>query len=65
MEKDTLIKVVNKFDGTVGYTIIDMGLHRNFYPGEIKEITFEELQKLSYTPGGNTILKEYLEIQNK
>lgn len=65
MNKDILIKVVNKFDGTVGYTVPDLNVYRNFYPGETKEISFEELQKLSFVPGGNEILREYLEITDK
>jgi len=43
MEKDTLVKVVNKYNGTVGYDVPDLNIHRNFYPGETKEITFNEL----------------------
>ena len=65
MEKDTLVKVVNKYNGTVGYDVPDLSIHRNFYPGETKEITFNELQKLSYAPGGYEILTEYLEIKDK
>lgn len=65
MNKDALIKVVNKFDGTVGYTVPDLNVYRNFYPGETKEISFEELQKLSFVPGGNEILREYLEITDE
>lgn len=65
IEKNTLIKVINRFSGTVGYEVEDLGVYRNFYPGESKDITFEELEKLSFTPGGMTILKEYLEIADK
>ena len=65
IEKNTLVKVINRFSGTVGYEVSDLGVYRNFYPGESKEITFEELEKLSFIPGGMTILKEYLEIADK
>lgn len=65
IEKNTLVKVINRFSGTVGYEVSDLGVYRNFYPGESKDITFEELEKLSFTPGGMTILKEYLEIADK
>ena len=65
MDKNTLIKVVNKYSGVVGYGIPDLMLHRKFFPGETKEITYEELEKLSYQPGGETILREYLEITDK
>lgn len=62
MDKQTLVKVINKYSGVVGYSIPDLMLHRNFYPNETKEITYDELEKLSYQPGGEVILKEYLEI---
>lgn len=65
IEKNTLVKVINRFSGTVGYEVDDLGVYRNFYPGESKDIAFEELEKLSFTPGGMTILKEYLEIADK
>lgn len=65
MNKDTLIKVINKYNGTVGYDVPDLGIHRNFYPRESKDVTFEELEKLSYTPGGDIILRDYLEVTNE
>lgn len=65
LDKNTLIKVVNRDNGTVGYTIPDLGnLHRNFQPKEEKEVTMEELRKLSYIPGGLVLLKDCLIIQN-
>ena len=63
--KDTMITVVNKYGGRVGYKVDDLGVRRTFYPNEKKEISFEELEKLSYAPGGATILKDFLEIQNQ
>jgi hypothetical protein len=65
IDKNTLVKVVNKYNGTVGYDVPDLGIHRNFYPGESKEVTFEELEKLSFAPGGMTILSEFLEVTDK
>lgn len=65
IEKNTIVAVVNKYGGIVGYHVQDLGIKRTFYPNEKKEISFEELEKLSYTPGGETILKDFLEIQNK
>ena len=62
INKDTLVKVVNKYNGTVGYDVPEMGVHRNFYPKESKEISFEELERLSFIPGGDVILRNYLEI---
>ena len=62
IDKDKIVKVINKFNGTVGYDVPELGVHRNFYPRESKDIRYEELEKLSYIPGGDVILKEYLEI---
>lgn len=65
LEKDTILKVRNRDNGGVGYTIPDLGnLHRTFQAGEEKEISMEELRKLSYLPGGKAILKNYLVIED-
>lgn len=65
IEKDTLIKVRNRDNGTVGYTIPDLGnLHRTFQPNEIKKLSFEELQKLSWVDGGAVLLRDYLVIED-
>ena len=61
-----IIKVTNRNNGTTGYSIADLGnLRRTFAPGETKKIPMEELRKLSYIPGGEVILREYLVIDNK
>ena len=65
INKDSKIKVVNKFNGTVGYDVPELGVHRNFYPKQNKEIPFEELERLSFLPGGEVILKQYLEIVDR
>ena len=66
MEKNTPVKVLNRDNGAVVYSIPEMnGLRRVFQAGETKEVTFEELQKLSYIPGGKVLLKDYLVLDNK
>ena len=63
--KDKLIKVTNRYSGTVGYDVQDMAIpHRNFHPGETKEITFEELEKVAADPAGERILEKYLVIKD-
>ena len=48
LENNKIIKVTNRFNGSVGYSIQDLNnLHRVFSPGETKEITMEELRKLA------------------
>ncbi len=66
LNKNTLVTVINRADSVVGYTIPDLGnLNRQFQLNESKEITFEELKKLSYIPGGDYILKNCLLIKNE
>ena len=63
MEKSTLIKVLNRDNGAVVYEIPEMnGLKRVYQAGETKEVTFEELEKLSYIPGGMPLLQDCLVI---
>ena len=67
MEDNKKVKVINrKGNGTVCYTIPDMGnLQRVYQDGEQKIVTYEELRKLSYIPGGDVILGEYLTIEDR
>lgn len=63
MKGDTRIKVLNRDNGSVVYSIPEMnGLRRAFQAGETKTVTFEELEKLSYIPGGKELLTESLVI---
>lgn len=65
LDKATIIKVTNRDKGSVGYIIPDLGnLNRQFQPGETKDLTFEELQKLSWIPGGMYILENCLILDN-
>lgn len=65
VENNMTVKVTNRDNGSVGYTVPDLGVHRTFQPRESKEISAEELRKLSYLPGGDVIIKEYLIIHNE
>ena len=65
MDKNKLIKVLNRDNGAVVYSIPEMnGLTRVYQSGEIKEVPFVELQQLSYIPGGMALLEESLVIQD-
>ena len=65
MTKNTKVRVRNRSFGSVGYTIPDMNnFHREFEYNEEKEITYEELFKLSQIPGGDYIIQNYLTIEN-
>lgn len=65
INKNTKIKIRNRSTGSVGYTIPDLGNYgRNFMANETKDIPFDEIQKLSYVPGGSYMLQHYLVIEN-
>jgi hypothetical protein len=66
LEDNTIVTVTNRNNGSTGYSIPEMnGLRRNFAPGESKKITMDELRKLSYQPGGDYLLKNYLIMFNE
>ena len=65
MNKETKISIRNRGTSSVGYTIPDMGnYHRKFAAGERKDLTFEEIQKLAYIPGGEYLLQHFLVIED-
>lgn len=65
LAKDTMIKVTNRDNGTVGYSIPELHVTRLFQRDEVKEISMDELRKLSYIPGGQVIINECLIIHNE
>ena len=65
MNKNTKIKVKNRSASSLSYTLPDMNsFRRRFAAGETKELPFEEVQKLTYVPGGDYMLQHYLVIEN-
>lgn len=65
IDKNKLIKVTNRSSGSVGYEIADLGVKRQFQPRETKEVTFEELEKLSFERGGEYELRNCLVIKDE
>ena len=65
MENKKIVEVRNRDSGYVGYSIRDLGIWRNFAPGEVKRIPLEELESLQYAPGGEYTLKHLLMINDK
>lgn len=66
LENNMIIKVTNRSNSYVGYCIPEMqNLNRKFAPNESKDITMEELRKLSWTPGGLSIITNHLIINNE
>lgn len=60
-----MFNVKNRSTSVTGYTIPDLGIRRTFAPGEIKKISLEELEKLSYIPGGMALLSNFLQIEKE
>lgn len=58
-----MFNVKNRSASVTGYTIPDLGIRRSFAPGETKRISLEELEKLSYIPGGMALLANFLQIE--
>ena len=56
--------VKNRSGSHVVYSIPEIGVRRSFAPSETKKITYEELEKLTYQPGGTALLANYLQISD-
>lgn len=59
-----MISVTNRTRNLVVYKVPDLGIRREFQAGETKTVSFEELQRLSWTPGGTYLLENSLRINN-
>lgn len=65
MDMKKLYVVKNRSASEVVYNIPEDGIRRPFAPGEVKRISYEELQKLSYQPGGREIMTNFLQIESE
>ena len=57
-----MYNVKNRSAGVATYKIPELGVRRTFSPGETKQISAEELEKLTYRPGGMALLANFLQI---
>ena len=64
MDDNTIYNVKNRSASKVFYKIPEIGVRREFMPGEVKKITYDELQKLSYQAGGRELMADFLQIQS-
>lgn len=55
-------KIKNRSAGVCVYRIPEDGIRRSFEPGETKKVSAEELEKLTFQPGGLAILSNFLQI---
>ena len=60
----TMYRVKNRGASTVVYKIADKGIRREFKPGQIMSISSEELEELTFQPGGTLILSQFLQIMD-
>ena len=59
-----MYRVKNRGASTVVYKIADKGIRREFKPGQIMQISSEELEELTFQPGGTLILSQFLQIMD-
>lgn len=59
------MRVKNRSASVVGYTIPDLNARRRFAPGEVKQISEEEIEKLLYQPGGRELFLDNLQVDKK
>ena len=57
-----MYNVKNRSAGVAVYKIPELGVRRSFQPGEVKQISEEALEKLTYQPGGMAMLSGFLQI---
>ena len=57
-----MYRVKNRGSNLVVYKIPEDGIRREFKPGQTLPISSEELEKLTYQPGGSIILSQFLQI---
>ena len=59
-----ICNVKNRSGSHIVYNIPEDGIRRAFAPGEVKKISFEELEKLTYQAGGMEIITRFLQVQD-
>lgn len=62
---NNVYNVKNRSASMVVYRIPEDGIRREFAPGEIKKISFKELEKLSYQSGGRALMANFLQIYDE
>jgi hypothetical protein len=65
MDKNISFSVKNRSNGKVVYSIKEDNIRRELYPGQEITVSFKELEKLSFLPGGRELIERYLQIVNK
>ena len=64
MDKSKIMyKVKNRSASRVVYKDPELKVRREFQPGETKLISYEELEKLTYIPGGRNLMANFLQLE--
>ena len=60
------VRIKNRSASQIIYTIPELGIRREFSPGETKIIAFDELEKLNWQAGGRELMMSFLQVtENK
>ena len=62
MSSEKMVQVKNRSASQVIYTVSELGIRREFAPGETKRIPFDELEKLSWQAGGRELMASFLQL---
>lgn len=62
MDKNKMYKIKNRSASIVIYRIPEDRIRREFRPGEVKEISYGELVKLTYQEGGRELMSDFLQL---
>ena len=65
MDTNQKVAVKNRSNSVVIYSIPEMNIRRQYAPGETKRIAYDELEALTYRPGGLTLIKRALLIDDE
>lgn len=65
IEQNKMYNVKNRSSSIAVYRIPETNVRREFAPGEVKRISFGELEKLTYQPGGRELLEHFLQIMEE
>ncbi len=60
--RDDLVLVENVGHGSVGFTLEEHKIKRNWLPGGKKKIKLWVLEELKYAPGGEILLNDFLKV---
>ena len=64
MSNEKMYNVKNRSAGMVVYRVPELNVRRVFQPGEVKRISYAELEALSFRAGGKELMEDYLQIKD-